>query len=132
MNIDKQFWKTIYYWIRYLNFDIVSREKDDQEIWLAHKRKKQIVIFKQHINSTQEMRFDKAKVLDHKKEIAEFISFEPQSFEFYYFTEASFSEEQLNEVAPIKIKFNIIRNTNDLIKQMPNFILAKMISEDND
>ncbi|MGE7104760.1 DUF1514 family protein, partial [Staphylococcus aureus] len=39
MNIDKQFWKTIYYWIRYLNFDIVSREKDDQEIWLAHKRK---------------------------------------------------------------------------------------------
>ncbi|HCD5642167.1 TPA: rhomboid family intramembrane serine protease, partial [Staphylococcus aureus] len=26
MNIDKQFWKTIYYWIRYLNFDIVSRE----------------------------------------------------------------------------------------------------------
>ncbi|HCZ8170245.1 TPA: rhomboid family intramembrane serine protease, partial [Staphylococcus aureus] len=48
MNIDKQFWKTIYYWIRYLNFDIVSREKDDQEIWLAHKRKKQVVIFKQH------------------------------------------------------------------------------------
>ncbi|SUK42569.1 Putative membrane peptidase, contains TPR repeat domain [Staphylococcus aureus] len=44
MNIDKQFWKTIYYWIRYLNFDIVSREKDDQEIWLAHKRKKQVVI----------------------------------------------------------------------------------------
>ncbi len=49
MNIDKQFWKTIYYWIKDSNFDIVSREKDDQEIWLAHKRKKQVVIFKQHI-----------------------------------------------------------------------------------
>ncbi|GAB5813274.1 hypothetical protein JMUB7543_28280 [Staphylococcus aureus] len=34
-----------------MNFDIVSREKDDQEIWLAHKRKKQVVIFKQHIKS---------------------------------------------------------------------------------
>ncbi|HDJ1349130.1 rhomboid family intramembrane serine protease, partial [Staphylococcus aureus] len=110
MNIDKQFWKTIYYWIRYLNFDIVSREKDDQEIWLAHKRKKQVVIFKQHIKSTQEIRFDKAKVLEHKDEIANFISFEPQSFEFYYFTESEFSEEQLNEVSPIRIKFNVIRH----------------------
>lgn len=132
MNIDKQFWKTIYYWIRYLNFDIVSREKDDQEIWLAHKRKKQVVIFKQHIKSTQEIRFDKAKVLEHKDEIANFISFEPQSFEFYYFTESEFSEEQLNEVSTIRIKFNVIRHTKDLIKHMPNIFLARLISEDND
>ncbi len=54
MNIDKQFWKTIYYWIRYLNFQSVSQEKDDQEIWLAPlKRKKQVVIFKQHIKSAK-------------------------------------------------------------------------------
>lgn len=40
MNIKKQFWKTIYYWIRYLNYDVISREKDDQEIWLSNKKKK--------------------------------------------------------------------------------------------
>ncbi|SUK94664.1 Putative membrane peptidase, contains TPR repeat domain [Staphylococcus aureus] len=92
MNIDKQFWKTIYYWIRYLNFDIVSREKDDQEIWLAHKRKKQVVIFKQHIKSTQEIRFDKAKVLEHKDEIANFISFEPQSLNFIILQNRNFQK----------------------------------------
>lgn len=58
-------------------------------------------------------------MLEHKDEIANFISFEPQSFEFYYFTESEFSEEQLNEVSPIRIKFNVIRHTKDLIKHMP-------------
>ena len=53
-------------------------------------------------------------MLEHKDEIANFISFEPQSFEFYYFTESEFSEEQLNEVSPIRIKFNVIRHTQKI------------------
>lgn len=42
----KQFWKTIYYWIRYLNYDVISREKDDQEIWLSNKKEEYSHIFK--------------------------------------------------------------------------------------
>ncbi len=70
-------------------------------------------------------------MLEHKDEIANFISFEPQSFEFYYFTESEFSEEQLNEVSPIRIKFNVIRHKR-FDKAYAEYILARLISEDND
>lgn len=42
MIIDKLYWKTLYYWIRYLNYDLLSSEKENNEIWLVHKRKKNL------------------------------------------------------------------------------------------
>ncbi len=42
-------------------------------------------------------------MLEHKDEIANFISFEPQSFEFYYFTESEFSEEGLAKSCELEL-----------------------------
>ncbi|PNZ12418.1 rhomboid family protein [Staphylococcus simiae] len=132
MDIDKQFWKTIYYWIRYLKFDVVSSEKEDSEVWLANKRKKQIAIFKKSEITTQEIRFDKARVLEHTQEINQFIDFELQSVDIYYFTDTDIMPEQYNENGPLKIKFKVIKNKVDLQKLMPNIFMSKLIAEDND
>ncbi|MGT2340793.1 hypothetical protein ACVPOQ_00975 [Staphylococcus aureus] len=71
-------------------------------------------------------------MLEHKDEIANFISLNHTVLN-YHSTESEFSEQQqLNEVSPIRIKFNVIRHTKDLIKHMPNIFLARLISEDND
>ncbi|MGM2827175.1 rhomboid family intramembrane serine protease, partial [Bacillus cereus group sp. Bce006] len=77
MNIKKQFWKTIYYWIRYLNYDVISREKDDQEIWLSNKKKKSIVIFSNYVTTTQEIRFDKSKIIENKEQIESNVGYKP-------------------------------------------------------
>lgn len=128
MNINKQFWKTIYYWIRYLNFDIVSREKEDQEIWLVNKRKKEIAIFRQHVNSTQEIRFDKAKILDNQKQIENFINFKPLSYHVYYFTQSELAPEQLTGNTSVNINFHKISDKKDLYQIVPYRILGSLIT----
>ena len=61
MIIDKLYWKTLYYWIRYLNYDLLSSEKENNEIWLVHKRKKICSGFRRDVTTSQEIRFDKSK-----------------------------------------------------------------------
>ncbi|MDU5911491.1 MAG: rhomboid family intramembrane serine protease, partial [Staphylococcus epidermidis] len=56
MNINKLYWKALYYWIRYLNYNVIYRDKGDDEIWLSHKRKQSIVVFRKNVTSTQEIR----------------------------------------------------------------------------
>ncbi|MFU0768145.1 rhomboid family protein [Staphylococcus pasteuri] len=131
MNIKKQFWKTIYYWIRYLNYDVINREKDDQEIWLSNKRKKTIVIFSNHITTTQEIRFDKSRVIENKENIEQLAGFQPQTILFYYFTDKSLSTESLDETYPQKIKFRRISDERELELAMPNVILSKMINRED-
>lgn len=63
-------------------------------------------------------------MLEHKDEIANFISFEPQSFEFYYFTESEFSEEQLNEVSPIRIKIQCYKTHKRFDKAYAEYIFG--------
>ena len=82
MNIEKLYWKTLYYWIRYLNYDVISRDKDDAEIWLVHKRKQSVVIFRKDVSTTQEVRFDKSRILDHQDDLAQKIGFKPSSYNF--------------------------------------------------
>ena len=43
MNINKLYWKALYYWIRYLNYNVIYRDKEDDEIWLSHKRNIQLL-----------------------------------------------------------------------------------------
>ena len=61
MNINKLYWKALYYWIRYLNYNVIYRDKEDDEIWLSHKRKHSIVVFRK-MSHLQEIRFDKSKL----------------------------------------------------------------------
>ena len=127
MNIKKLYWKALYYWIRYLNYNVIYRDKGDDEIWLSHKRKHSIVVFRKNVTSTQEIRFDKSKIMERPEEIQQFIGYLPESYEFYYFTDKELSKENLNEEKPIKLKFKIISNEQSLNSLPINFLLLKML-----
>ena len=132
MNINKLYWKALYYWIRYLNYNVIYRDKEDDEIWLSHKRKHSIVVFRKDVTSTQEIRFDKSKIMERPEEIQQFIGYIPESYEFYYFTDKELSKENLNEQKPIKLKFKIISNEQSLNSLPINFLLLKMLINNED
>lgn len=132
MNINKLYWKALYYWIRYLNYNVIYRDKEDDEIWLSHKRKHSIVVFRKDVTSTQEIRFDKSKIMERPEEIQQFIGYIPESYEFYYFTDKELSKENLNEEKPIKLKFKIINNEQSLNSLPINFLLLKMLINNED
>ncbi|MEN2007716.1 rhomboid family intramembrane serine protease [Staphylococcus epidermidis] len=132
MNINKLYWKALYYWIRYLNYNVIYRDKEDDEIWLSHKRKHSIVVFRKDVTSTQEIRFDKSKIMERPEEIQQFIGYIPESYEFYYFTDKELSKENLNEEKPIKLKFKIISNEQSLNSLPINFLLLKMLINNED
>ena len=81
MIIDKLYWKTLYYWIRYLNYDLLSSEKENNEIWLVHK-KKICSGFRRDVTTSQEIRFDKSKVKENFNQLEQTIGFKPKSFNF--------------------------------------------------
>ena len=132
MNINKLYWKALYYWIRYLNYNVIYRDKEDDEIWLSHKRKHSIVVFRKDVTSTQEIRFDKSKIMERPEEVQQFIGYIPESYEFYYFTDKELSKENLNEEKPIKLKFKIISNEQSLNSLPINFLLLKMLINNED
>lgn len=132
MNINKLYWKALYYWIRYLNYNVIYRDKEDDEIWLSHKRKHSIVVFRKDVTSTQEIRFDKSKIMERPEEIQQFIGYIPESYEFYYFTDKELSKENLNEEKPTKLKFKIISNEQSLNSLPINFLLLKMLINNED
>ena len=132
MNINKLYWKALYYWIRYLNYNVIYRDNEDDEIWLSHKRKHSIVVFRKDVTSTQEIRFDKSKIMERPEEIQQFIGYIPESYEFYYFTDKELSKENLNEEKPIKLKFKIISNEQSLNSLPINFLLLKMLINNED
>ena len=132
MNINKLYWKALYYWIRYLNYNVIYRDKGDDEIWLSHKRKHSIVVFRKDVTSIQEIRFDKSKIMERPEEIQQFIGYIPESYEFYYFTDKELSKENLNEEKPIKLKFKIISNEQSLNSLPINFLLLKMLINNED
>lgn len=132
MNINKLYWKALYYWIRYLNYNVIYRDKEDDEIWLSHKRKHSIVVFRKDVTSTQEIRFDKSNIMERPEEIQQFIGYIPESYEFYYFTDKELSKENLNEEKPIKLKFKIISNEQSLNSLPINFLLLKMLINNED
>ncbi|MBL7565182.1 rhomboid family protein [Staphylococcus saccharolyticus] len=132
MNINKLYWKTLYYWIRYLNYDLIHQEKDDNEIWLAHKRKKSIAIFRKEVSSTQEIRFDKSNFLERPKDVEQRVGYKPHAIDFYYFSDKNISEDNMNEAQPEKLQFHILNNVTDLKQIISNLVLFKMLSNDED
>ena len=68
MNINKLYWKALYYWIRYLNYNVIYRDKEDDEIWLSHKRNIQL-LYLEKMSHLQEIRFDKSKIMERPEEI---------------------------------------------------------------
>ena len=44
MNIDKLYWKSIYYWIKYFNYKLEHTDKNTNEIWLFNKKKEELIV----------------------------------------------------------------------------------------
>ena len=43
MNIDKLYWKSIYYWIKYFNYKLEHTDKNTNEIWLSIRKRKNLL-----------------------------------------------------------------------------------------
>ncbi|MCE5034908.1 rhomboid family intramembrane serine protease, partial [Staphylococcus cohnii] len=128
MITEKHFWKSIYTWVKYLNYQVVHRNQDDSEIWLANKRKQSVAIFKFGANSTQEVRFDKSRVQDHEEDIITFLGFKPKNYNLYIYTDKTFTNENLDELKSVKFKVKIIRQVEHMDKIMPNFLVKFMFN----
>ena len=132
MDTEKYFWKSIYYFIKYYNYHIVNIDKNDTEIWLIHKKKNKLVIFRKDIASNQEIQFDKAKMLDNYQQYEDDLNFKLKSVKYYYFTDQIFDNIKSADSSPIKIESMSISNNNDLHKLIHNNILTKlMFRQDN-
>ena len=56
MITKKHFWKCVYLWIRYYNYQLKHYNQDTEEVWLAHKQRQTIKIFRNDVQSAQEIR----------------------------------------------------------------------------
>ena len=129
MNIDKLYWKSIYYWIKYFNYKLEHTDKNTNEIWLFNKKKEELIVFRKEVSSTQEIRFDKSKINDHKENLQKKLGFKIKKVEFFYFLETSMNIDHLDEMHPTKLIYHSITNEKDLENTMPNFILKKRVNK---
>lgn len=129
MNIDKLYWKSIYYWIKYFNYKLEHTDKNTNEIWLSNKKKEELIVFRKEVSSTQEIRFDKSKINDHKENLQKKLGFKIKKVEFFYFLETSMNIDNFDEMHPTKLIYHSITNEKDLENTMPNFILKKRINK---
>lgn len=131
MITEKHFWKSIYTWIKYLNYQVVHRNQDDTEVWLANKRKQSVAIFKFGANSTQEVRFDKSRIQDHEEDIIIFLGFKPHNYNLYIYTDKTFTNENLDELKSVKFKVKILRQKEHIDQIMPNFFVKFVFNRDS-
>ena len=129
MNIDKLYWKSIYYWIKYFNYKLEHTDKNTNEIWLFNKKKEELIVFRKEVSSTQEIRFDKSKINDHKENLQKKLGFKIKKVEFFYFLETSMNIDNFDETHPTKLIYHSITNEKDLENTMPNFILKKRVNK---
>lgn len=129
MITEKYFWKCIYTWVKYLDYQVIHQNTDDSEIWLVNKKKSSIVVFKFGANSAQEVRFDKSRIQEHNSDIVTFLGFTPKNYELYILTDKTFTDENLDEYENTKFKVRIIRDNKQLENILPNFALKKIFTK---
>ena len=81
--------------------------------------------------TTQEIRFDKSKIIENKEKIESNVGYKPSSIQFYYFTDKSITTDALDRTYPLKLKFKIINEDRDLERAMPNVFLTKLFKRDD-
>ena len=79
MITEKQYWKCIYLWVSYNDYQVVYLSQEQQEVWLANKLKKDVAIFKYGVNTSQETRFLKSRLIEHQADIETHLGFSPKS-----------------------------------------------------
>lgn len=131
MITEKQYWKCIYLWVSYNDYQVVYLSQEQQEVWLANKLKKDVAIFKYGVNTSQETRFLKSRLIEHQEEIENKLGFSPKTYQYYLFTEYELSNDNLNEKRPIDLKFHMIHDEDAMAEHMPNFF-TRQINKLND
>ncbi|PXA00314.1 rhomboid family intramembrane serine protease, partial [Staphylococcus pseudintermedius] len=81
----------------------VHYEKDKNEVWLAHKKRQHVVIFKQGTFTTQELDFDKDRIVEHQKQIAKFLGYDIKRYDVYVLTDKSFNTVNFNVHEPLQV-----------------------------
>lgn len=131
MITKKHFWKCVYLWIRYYNYQLKHYNQDTEEVWLAHKQRQTIKIFRNDVQSAQEIRLTKERIQEHREDIANSVDFEPQNIDIYCFTNNQFVEEHLNEHQPIKLTIKVLHNDVSIERTMPNYIMKRLYQNNN-
>ncbi|QLK86070.1 rhomboid family intramembrane serine protease [Staphylococcus sp. 17KM0847] len=118
MTDEKYLWKVSYIWIRYYHYHCVHYDKERGEVWLAHKQKQHMVIFKQGNFTTQELEFEKQRILEHQESVNAYLSMSIQCYDVYVLTDKAFNPVVFNQQEPIKIKFHAIDQLGQFSKKM--------------
>ncbi|EGQ3706260.1 rhomboid family intramembrane serine protease [Staphylococcus pseudintermedius] len=126
---EKHLWQTSFLWMRYLNYDCVHYEKDKNEVWLAHKKRQHVVIFKQGPFTTQELDFDKDRIVEHQKQIAEFLGYDIKRYDVYVLTDKSFNTVNFNVHEPLQVQFHSIHNVKALRNTTTHPIIKRKLGQ---
>ncbi|MBI5975652.1 rhomboid family intramembrane serine protease [Staphylococcus canis] len=130
--IDEQkLWKTAYLWIRYLNYRCIHYEPDRNEVWLFNSKKEHVAIFKYGTFTSQELDFDKNKIIDHDKQLKEHLNHSIRKYDFFIFTDKTFNASSLNITNPVHLFFHPILTGKDL-NNINNHSLVKFFITKND
>lgn len=114
MNIERNYWKLIYLWIKYKNYHLVHDNKDHTEIWLANHQTKKVAIFQYGGSSTQDVRFIKERIDEHHSDITQFLNFTPKQYNVFILTDKGFAHENLDSHHSHKYRFKILREKSDV------------------
>lgn len=129
MKLEKLYWKSSYYWIRYLNYDYIYQNSEQHELWLCNRKKQSLIIIKDTVNSSQEIRFDKSKIKENINDITLKFNFQPKTCDFYYFSDKPVPIEDLQELQPLKISVKIIASEADAQQCIPNKFLRRLFNK---
>ncbi|MCU5746368.1 rhomboid family intramembrane serine protease [Staphylococcus sp. SQ8-PEA] len=117
---EKEYWKEIYFWIKYRNYYLVHTKDSYSEVWLAHKQSSKISIFHYGAQSSQDIRFLKARVEEHYNDISQHLDFKPKAFNIYIFTDVSLTENLSTETNYAKYDYRIINSSQYFHNQHSN------------
>ena len=122
---EKYQWKAAYLWIKYLNYTCVHFDKEKNEVWLAHRKRAHIVIFKYSDFTTQEIKFTFERLKEHQHEIVEFLTFKVKKYDVYLLNDKEIDVNAFHERHPVKIQFHQINSKKALLQFITHPILKR-------
>ncbi|UEX89082.1 rhomboid family intramembrane serine protease [Staphylococcus ratti] len=127
--IEEKFqWKSAYLWIKYLNYKCAHYDREKNEIWLAHSKRRHIAIFKSGEFTSQELTFTYDRLKEHKEDINSFLSFDVRKYDVYVMNAKPIELNQFNEHYPIKIQFHAIDSRKDLYQHIKHPLLKRALT----
>ncbi|MGM7688820.1 rhomboid family intramembrane serine protease [Staphylococcus felis] len=128
---EKQLWKIAYLWVRYFKYKCIHYDPERKEVWLSHTQTGHINIFKYGSFTTQELEFDKSRIIEHHEELQNHLSFKVLKYDIYIITDKPFDPVTFNTMNPVKVRFHSIHSKKDL-HQITHHPIVKYWIANND